>query len=110
MICINTILQFNLSAGLMINRSDNRSPILKFPQHSHRQILLFQQQGKCFYCGKKIYHPDCGLLPVATVDHVQATSAGGTNELKNKVMACLSCNGKKGCLPLNKFMRENAEK
>jgi len=83
------------------------SPLFKFPHHSHRQILLFQQDGRCFYCDKKIYHPDRGLLPIATVDHVQPKSAGGTGDIENKVMACAPCNERKGCLPLNKFLRES---
>lgn len=50
----------------------------------------------CHYCGNDVSRS----LPMddpnrATIDHVFPLSAGGTNALKNLVLACLKCNRSK---------------
>jgi len=52
-------------------------------------FLLEKQKGKCFYCQKDISSD-------YTVDHLKPLCKGGKNEIDNCVLACLSCNVKKG--------------
>lgn len=47
---------------------------------------------RCAYCGQKPKH--------LTIDHVIPKSHGGSDEPRNLVPACLSCNGKKKNLDL----------
>ncbi len=65
---------------------------------------LFAADPRCYYCGR-----DCiassgndgsrGRRP--TIDHVKATSAGGSNLGDNLVLACHGCNAAKGDRPLD---------
>jgi 5-methylcytosine-specific restriction endonuclease McrA len=54
--------------------------------------LFSQQKRKCYYCKKKLgvnrrsYH----------IDHIVPLSRGGSNDISNLVVACPSCNLKKG--------------
>ena len=52
-------------------------------------FLLKQQKNKCFYCGK-----DMGNS--YTIDHKIPLCRNGLNEISNVVIACRSCNVKKG--------------
>ncbi len=48
--------------------------------------LLFQQGGRCFYCGQPLRRED------ASVDHVMPSSMGGTRALDNTVVCCKTIN------------------
>ncbi len=60
---------------------------------------LYTADPRCHYCGR-----DCVAGPIKgegrsrrpTVDHVEATSAGGSNLNDNLVLACHGCNTAKG--------------
>jgi len=55
-----------------------------------RRQLHREQAGRCWYCTRTIsFH-------LATVDHIQPLSKGGTNKMQNLVMACPDCNKTKG--------------
>jgi hypothetical protein len=41
---------------------------------------------------------------MATLEHRQPQSQGGTDSLANLVMSCLGCNGKRGTIPYDDFM------
>lgn len=74
-----------------VSHSKRRAAILASPSHFTVQDLeaqLKQQNGKCYWCGKKLeeYH----------VDHIFALSRGGTNEASNICCACPECNHSKG--------------
>lgn len=60
-----------------------------------RAYLLHKWEGKCAYCGK------AGKLEV---EHVQPRSRGGTGSVNNLVVACRSCNEKKGKKSLAEFL------
>lgn len=47
------------------------------------------QCWRCFYCG-------CSIWERYTIDHVIPLSKGGSNKVKNIVLACESCNHEKG--------------
>lgn len=66
--------------------------------------LVFRiQKGKCFYCQKECWLPECGDpltvrkpdKDMASRDHIIPRSMGGTNSNGNVVMACVGCNNKK---------------
>jgi len=54
------------------------------------------QNEKCFYCKKDISNS-------YTIDHKLALSKGGLNNKENMVLACLSCNCKKGVKDFQAF-------
>lgn len=47
----------------------------------------------CWYCGR----------PAQTLDHIQPRAAGGSDEPRNLIPACQSCNGSKGAKSLNEW-------
>lgn len=55
-----------------------------------RGYLYQLQGGRCYYCGEMLEYEHC------TIDHVIPRSLGGTRELGNIVVACVSCNQAKG--------------
>lgn len=64
-----------------------------------RQKLLRcseSQNHHCCYCGVKTWHPSFGesgsKKTLATLEHVQCRTHGGTDSLFNLTMACNSCN------------------
>lgn len=63
-----------------------------------------KQSGRCFYChellkGKRL-----------NVEHVTPRSRGGSNDSKNLVLACSSCNKAKGSSVINPdSVKQNAE-
>ena len=63
-----------------------------------RERLWKSANGLCHYCGchtelDPIY---AGYPQYATIDHIIPHALGGSNDLSNKVLACLQCNGSKG--------------
>lgn len=57
-----------------------------------RKYMLSKSHGKCSCCGKKITTKNM------TCEHVVPLSRGGTNDLKNLVALCQTCNDAKGNL------------
>lgn len=55
-----------------------------------------RQKGLCHYCKRPVAIGD------ATVDHVVPRSKGGKTK-GNTVMACWTCNNRKGDMPANQF-------
>lgn len=55
------------------------------------------QRGRCFYCEQLITVED------ATADHFIPRSRGGSNSIRNKVMACRPCNHNKADLMPSEF-------
>lgn len=65
-------------------------PDLDTPQWKRRRKEVIRRSGTvCKYCGC-----DCGDFP--TIDHVIPVALGGTNDMENLVVACRSCNSRKG--------------
>lgn len=61
-------------------------------------------EGVCVYCGKRVSR----FLKLsdprrATLDHLVPLSKGGGNESDNFVIACRSCNSRKGSLSADRF-------
>ena len=67
--------------------------------NGYRKILYKQQNGLCFWCGKKCL--DIKIFQhkkfsdVFTVDHVVPRARGGVKDLSNCVGACRGCNQKR---------------
>jgi 5-methylcytosine-specific restriction endonuclease McrA len=59
------------------------------------QAQFKRQKGKCYYCGCKMTRLN-NQLNSATVDHVFPIIRNGRNSPDNLVIACKSCNSKKG--------------
>ncbi len=55
-----------------------------------RRNLLRRDEGMCQYCGKR---PDVREL---TIDHIVPRSRGGDTSWQNCVIACVTCNRRKG--------------
>lgn len=59
---------------------------------------VFKRDGfKCAYCGKT--PPDC----ILELDHINAVSTGGEDDINNLVTACFDCNRGKKNIPLQKI-------
>jgi len=69
-------------------------------------IKLFnQQEGKCCYCGVECTLPIPGVKKqpggrvrrtMATLEHIKPQAEGGTDSMKNLLMACNLCNSQRG--------------
>jgi 5-methylcytosine-specific restriction endonuclease McrA len=74
-------------------------------KNTGKRAVLFKgrRTRPCAYCGKR-------LTPViATVDHVRPVSAGGMHKLSNCVLACKTCNSKKGHMSREQFIKLRSE-
>lgn len=64
-------------------------------------IAMVQGEDECIYCRKE-------LTPsTVTIDHAFTFAQGGTNEYKNILPACFSCNSRKGAKPILQFLAEH---
>ena len=63
----------------------------------NRKNVYLRDGGRCLYCGKKV------SLGSMSFDHVIPRNQGGKTCWENVVIACYSCNAKKGARHPNKF-------
>lgn len=74
-----------------------------------RQKLAQRDGCMCFYCGHELLliysHTENGALPkwAATVDHLIPRCRGGSNDLRNLVLACAGCNQAKADLTVEQW-------
>ena len=70
--------------------TDNRTG----PQRKkhRRQRLFMEHGGQCYWCSKNLSVEEC------TLDHLMPRSRGGTDALKNLVIACAPCNWGRGSM------------
>lgn len=66
--------------------------------------LFLRFDDHCAYCGDE--PEDQGSV---SIDHVIATSNGGSYNVENLLISCISCNRKKGNLPLAEFYFRNMD-
>lgn len=66
-----------------------------------REYLLAKFKRTCVYCGAK----DTPL----NLDHVHPKSRGGSNRVRNLVLACVPCNQKKGSHSVEEFVKDPAK-
>ncbi len=86
-----------------------RRPMEPWQQLTHRQIVrvLLQAQRSngnviCAGCGRELEREFMEL------DHITPKSEGGENHIRNRILLCRPCNGRKGnYLTLRGLMREN---
>ena len=64
-----------------------------------KQYLLEKYNRTCVYCGAT-------NVPLQ-IEHVIPKSKGGSNRISNLVIACESCNQKKGSQNIEEFLKEN---
>lgn len=67
-----------------------------------RKAVYLKCDGHCAYCGKKI------TLRTMQVDHIQPKSRGGTDDFKNLMPSCRSCNHYKRADTLEEFREKIA--
>lgn len=72
-----------------------------------RDALRRRDGDACNYCGNVMDFSDWSPrnLRAATVDHVVPLVLGGSDTLRNTVLACLSCNTRKGGRPVEGVLR-----
>ena len=63
----------------------------------NRRDIYNKYNGHCAYCGKKIEFDDM------TIDHILATSKGGSNDLANTIPSCQLCNNQKADRTIEEF-------
>jgi 5-methylcytosine-specific restriction endonuclease McrA len=63
-----------------------RKPVIRFS----RENVYARDRGQCQYCGRKVTRAE------ATYDHVVPRVHGGGTHWENIVIACVSCNQRKG--------------
>lgn len=63
----------------------------------NRRDIYKKYNGHCAYCGKKIDFDDM------TIDHILATSKGGSNDLANTIPSCQLCNNQKADRTIEEF-------
>ena len=64
--------------------------------------LVHAQNRRCYYCSE-VFTRHGALRP--TRDHYIPQWAGGTEEPENFVAACARCNGRKGPIPPEEYIR-----
>jgi len=71
-------------------------------KHSQKEIedILAIQKGRCIYCNRRF-----GKRIHWTKDHILPVIDGGANWALNIVMACKSCNSRRGSIPFRTFCR-----
>ena len=57
-----------------------------------RRQLYREQEGKCFWCEKRLPLESTNPDEIITVDHLTPLWRGGDNTITNLVVACLPCN------------------
>jgi 5-methylcytosine-specific restriction endonuclease McrA len=69
------------------------------PSRFEKDQLRLKQKNRCYYCGIDLGDGD------AECDHRTPLTKGGTNDIENRVIACLSCNRNKHSKTEEEFMR-----
>ncbi len=69
-----------------------------------RLAIYRRDDHRCVYCGEDL------AAAVATLDHVTPCELGGSNDARNLVTCCLSCNSSKRDLPLHSFLATLADR
>lgn len=72
---------------------------------SRRLAIYLRDRFVCGYCGRLLHdaRPD-----EITLDHLTPRTNGGTNDSRNIVTACKSCNSARGAMPWRTFARARA--
>lgn len=79
----------------MADRMEEGKIKIKYEVKEFRNFILERDGRICFYCNKK----------GNTVDHILAKAKGGLTTPENCVCACKACNGKKGSMHKNSFIK-----
>ena len=73
---------------------------MKYRRNAHDKKYLLKKAPYCYRYKTRLD------AETATVDHLHPVSKGGTNGLRNKVLACRECNQRRGNnMPPAKLLR-----
>lgn len=70
-------------------------------ERAHQLDVLWngRRTAPCHYCDKPMRRHQ------ATLDHIHTVAEGGGNESSNLLLACLTCNGRRGMMSYIGFLR-----
>lgn len=72
------------------------------PDSGQRDLVVGRDGPWCRYCGHEVFRAKKGGTRL-TIDHVTPISRGGSNWADNRVVACDTCNDKKGNRTLEEY-------
>ncbi len=85
-----------------MSRSNGRWDARWYPSKAvKRWPALLRRPPRCGYCGRWAWELDSGL----TADHKTPKAAGGSDKIKNIVLACKPCNQRKAARSVGQFVR-----
>lgn len=75
-------------------------------RRKNRRKRLRKDHGEnCHWCGVAMEFDNVKSPQSATVDHLVPVSRGGSNRVKNTVLACRACNNARGDMPWKVWVR-----
>ena len=80
-----------LALAKMADALSGPPPRQKIPKWKQRYVQL-RDNGRCVYCGVRVTRPN------RHIDHYRSRANGGSDAVRNLVLACASCNLQKGAL------------
>jgi 5-methylcytosine-specific restriction endonuclease McrA len=74
---------------------------------NHRRLAIYLRDGfACVYCGEFLHTATPDRV---TLDHLKTRASGGTNDSRNLVTACRTCNSARGSKPWRRFATPEAQ-
>ena len=64
-----------------------------------KEFVLSNRDAKCIYCERRLH------MGNATTDHIVPISSGGNNVQVNLMICCKECNGERGAIPFNEYLK-----
>jgi 5-methylcytosine-specific restriction endonuclease McrA len=96
----------SMAAGILLKRWLRKKEVDDWLRFRSKFLAKKKQQHgclKCYYCDKQNLKEDVDensckreLSRLATIDHIVPRSKGGTDDEDNLVVACFTCNQRKG--------------
>jgi 5-methylcytosine-specific restriction endonuclease McrA len=87
---------------LLVQAARNLCPVMKYFEHELRQSGNGENLSYYHAHWTRDSSPLLDLLG-AVIDHIEAFSAGGTNQIDNLATACNKCNGRKSAATLGQW-------
>lgn len=69
-----------------------------------RNFIVSRDDGLCRYCERGVCYDGSAPSLQAAIDHFIPQVRGGSNKVRNKVLACIRCDSAKGLLTGDEFL------